>query len=370
MLKAFKYELIPTEEQKNHLNSAFGSCRFVYNLALETKNTAYQKGVKISCFDLMNQLPGLKEECEWLKDTPAQSLQQAISNLDNAFTNFFKGKSKFPNFKKKNAKQSLKIPTTFKVNFDKWIVKLPKFGEVKFHNSRSFEGSIKQGTLSKTTTGKYFISVLVETHKDAPLKKEIKDNTTVGIDLGLKHFAILSDGTKIENPRFLINSLKTLKREQRSLSRKKKGSNRRLKQKLKVAKIHERITNQRKDFLHKLSSQIVNDYDSIAIENLNVSGMMKNKNLSKHIGDVGWATFETFLKYKAEWYGKNILQIGRFEPSSKMCSCGVVNSNLKLSQRKWTCSSCNVTHDRDILAANNIKRFGLGQNQANAKAVQ
>jgi len=370
MLKAYKYELIPTEEQKRQLNGAFSSCRMVYNLALETKNTAYQKGINITCFDLIRQLPDLKEGFPWLKETPSQSLQQSISNLDNAFTNFFKGKAKFPNFKKKDSKQSFKIPLAIKVDFDNWTVNVPKYGKIKFHNSRIFNGIVKQATVSKTTTDRYFISILVDDKRELPKKTPIKEKTTIGIDLGIKHFAILSNGTKIENNRFIIQSLKELKREQRNLSRKKKGSNRRLIQKYKVAKIHEKVTNQRKDFLHKLSTQIVNEYDSIAIENLNVAGMKKNHKLSKHITDASWGTFETMLKYKADWYGKNILQIGRFEPSSKMCSCGKINNELKLSQRDWTCKHCGKTHDRDILAANNIKKFGLGQNQANAKVVQ
>jgi putative transposase len=370
MLKAYKYELIPTEEQKHQLNGAFGSCRMVYNLALETKNTSYQKGVKLSCFDLIKQLPDLKEGFPWLKDVPSQSLQQVISNLDDSFTNFFKGRAEFPKFKKKDAKQSFRIPVAVKVDFDAWTVTLPKYGKIKFHNSRSFEGLVKQVTVSKSTTGRYFISILVDNKRELPKKFPISESTTVGIDLGIKHFAILSNGVKINNNRFLIHSLKELKKEQRSLSRKKKGSNRRLIQKQIVAKLHEKVTNQRKDFLHKLSTQIVNEYDSIAIENLNVAGMIKNHKLSKHIADASWGTFETYLKYKAEWYGKNILQIGRFEPSSKMCFCGKINNELKLSQRTWTCNHCNATHDRDILAANNIKKFGLGQNQANAKVVQ
>jgi putative transposase len=367
MLKDYKYELIPTELQKIQLNGAFGSCRMIYNLALETKNTAYQAGKNLTCFDLMKQLPELKETFEWLKDVPSQSLQQAISNLDNSFTNFFKGRASFPKFKKKTSRQSFRMPIAIKVDFINCTVRLPKYGDVKFHNSREFVGEVKQATVSRTTTGRYFISILVDNKKELPVKKEIKESTTIGIDLGLKHFAIFSNGIKVENPKFLVSNLKRLRVEQRSLSRKKKGSNKREDQKLVVAKLHEKITNQRKDFLHKLSTQIVNEYDSIAIENLNVSGMIKNKNLAKHIADVSWGTFESFLKYKAEWYGKNILQIGRFEPSSKMCSCGKINNDLKLHHREWTCGHCNTTHDRDILAANNIKKFGLGQTQTNVK---
>ena len=367
MLKAYKYELAPTDAQKHQLNGAFGSCRVIYNLALETKNMAYQSGKNLTCFDLMKQLTELKKEFTWLKEVPAQSLQQTISNLDRAFVNFFKGRASFPKFKKKNAKQSFRIPIAIEVNFETNFVRLPKYGDVGFHKNRKFSGEVRQATVSKTTTGRYFISILVEDGKSVPVKKEIKESTTIGIDLGLKHFTILSDGTKVDNPKFLVKAQKELRKQQRSLSRKKKGSNKREKQKLVVAKLYEKITNQRKDFLHKLSTQIINEYDSIAIENLNILGMLQNKNLAKHIIDASWGTFESYLKYKAEWYGKNILQIGRFEPSSKMCSCGEVNNQLKLSQREWVCVSCGSIHDRDILAANNIKKFGLGQIQANAK---
>jgi len=369
MLKSYKYSLRPTELQKHQLNGAFGSCRVIYNLALETKNIAYQSGKNLSCFDLIKQLPELKKEFVWLNEVPSQSLQQVISNLDNSFTNFFKGRASFPKFKKKDSKQSFRIPIAVKVDFDKWTVSLPKYGKFSFNRDRKFEGLVKQATVSRTTTGKYFISILVDTFKEKELLKPITENTTIGIDLGIKHFATLSDGTKIDNNRFLVQSLKDLRREQRSFARKKKGSNRRLKQKLVVATIHEKVTNQRKDFLHKLSAEIVNRYDSIAIENLNVAGMIKNPKLAKHIQDASWGTFETYLKYKADWKGKNILQIGRFEPSSKICSCGKINNELKLSQRTWTCKHCETTHDRDILASQNIKKFGLRTQPTNAKVV-
>lgn len=359
MLKAFKYELIPTNTQKSQLTAALGSCRFVYNLALETKNAAYQAGKNYSCFDLIKQLPELKEANTWLNDTPSQSLQQAISNLDNAFTNFFKGRGSFPKFKKKSSRQSFRVPIAVKVDFDNWKVTLPKIGKVSLNISRTFNGLVKQATISKTPTNRYFISILVETGVEKEKLKAIQEISSVGIDLGIKHFAILSDGRKIDNPKYLIKAQRRLRIAQRSLARKKKGSKRRQKQKLVVAKIHEKIANQRKDFQHKLSTEITNQYDTICIENLNVAGMIKNHKLAKHIADAGWGQFETMLKYKADWYGKNILQIGRFEPSSKMCSCGVINNELKLSDREWMCKSCNTTHDRDILAANNIKRFGL-----------
>lgn len=359
MLRAYKYELFPSETQKAQLNGAFGSCRFVYNLALETKIAAYQSGKNLSCFDLSKQLTDLKKELAWLSDTPAQSLQQALSNLDSAYTNFFKGKASFPKFRKKSGRQSFRIPVAVNVDFEKGTVKLPKFGEVDLALSRKFEGTARQATVSKTPTNRYFVSILVENGKANLSLQPIKEATTVGIDLGIKHFAILSDGRKVENPRNLIKAQHRLGIAQRSLSRKKKGSNRREKQKLAVAKIHEKVVNQRKDFQQKLSTEIINRYDSVAIENLNVAGMVKNHCLAKHISDASWGTFVSMLEYKAEWYGKNILQIGRFEPSSKMCTCGKINNALKLSDRAWTCNSCGVTHDRDVLAANNIKNFGL-----------
>jgi putative transposase len=359
MLKAYKYELRPTQLQKQQLSNAMGSCRFIYNLALETKNTSYQAGKNVSCFDLMKQTTELKKDLLWLNDTPAQSLQQAISNLDNAFTNFFKGRAKFPKFKKKSAAQSFRIPIAVKVDFDNWNVTLPKYGKISFNRDRIFVGIVKQATVTKTPTNRYFINILVDNGIEKSKLKPIKEDTAIGIDVGIKHFATLSNGVKVANNKYLIKAQRQLRVEQRSFSRKKKGSKRRNRQRLVVAKLHEKIVNKRKDFLHKLSTEIVNQYDNIAIENLNISGMVKNHKLSKHIADCSWGTFETYLKYKADWYGKNILQIGQFEPSSKICSCGVINKELKLSDRNWTCKSCNTTHDRDILAAQNIKRFGL-----------
>jgi putative transposase len=359
MLKAYKYELRPTDSQKIQLTQAMNACRFVYNLALETKINAYRHGKNLSAYDLMKQLTDLKKEATWLKDVLNASLQHAIFDLDRAYSNFFRGNTKFPRFHKKSGKQSYRIPEPVKVNFDKWEVVLPKYGAVSLNKDRVFTGVSKQATVCKTPTGRYFISILVDTGMPIPAKQPIKEETAIGLDLGLKHLVALSDGRKINNPRFLQNSLKKLRIAQRSLARKKKGSKRREAQKLKVAKLHEKIANQRKDFLHKLSTEITNQYDAIAIESLNVQGMIKNHNLAKSISDASWSSFVTMLKYKADWYGKNILQIGRFEPSSKTCSCGVVNHDLKLHQREWVCESCGLVHDRDILAANNIKKMGL-----------
>jgi putative transposase len=358
MLRSYKYELRPTDLEKGRLNSAFGACRFVYNLGLETKISAYQKGVNVSHFDLMRQVNDLRKDVSWLKEAPGASLAHSIFNLNNAYQRFFKG-SGFPKFKSKSGKQSFKIVENISVNFSDWTVNITKCGRIGFNRDRTFTGEVRQATVSKTLTGRYFISILVETGKNAPKAKKVKPSTTVGIDLGLKHFAVLSDGRKIEHPKLLRNSLKRLRTEQRSWARKVKGSKRRDKQKLQLAKTYERVTNQRKDFLHKLSTEITNQYDSIAIESLNVAGMVQNRCLSLSISDSGWGEFARQLKYKAEWKGKNILQIGRFEPSSKMCSCGKINNELKLHQREWTCIYCGVTHDRDLLAAKNIKTFWL-----------
>ena len=227
--------------------------------------------------------------------------------------------------------------------------------------SRKFDGETKTFTVCKTTTGKYFVSVLVETPEEIPAKPLIIPEGTIGIDVGIKDFCTLSTGEKVENPRYLREELARLKVLQRRASKKQKGSSNRKKAVLKVAKLHERIANQRNDFLHKLTHRLTseNQATSLAIEDLNVSGMMQNHCLAQAVADVSWSEFFRQLEYKSAWRGINLLRIGRFEPSSRLCSCGVVNSSLTLSDRQWTCDSCGETHDRDILAANNIKRFAL-----------
>ncbi|PRY41876.1 putative transposase [Spirosoma oryzae] len=367
MIKAYKYELAPTPEQANHLNRIMGSCRFVYNLALDTKIHAYTKGVSVNCFELMKQLTDLKAEYDWLYESPTHALQHAISNLDNAFTNFFKGRAKFPRFKSKKHKQSFHIPQGVKVDWEKGSVFLPKLKWVKLIVSRQFVGSIRNATVSKTPTGKFLVSVLVETGADVPAKRPMSHETAVGVDVGLKTFATLSDGTSIANPKLLFHSLKRLRVEQRTLKRRsKKGAKAQSKgyhkQRLVVAKLHEKVSNQRKDFLHKASTAIVKEYDTIVLEDLNVAGMVKNRHLSRAISDVGWGMFEGFIRYKCEWHGKHFEQIGRFEPSSKICStCGHQKGELSLTEREWTCIKCETKHDRDQNAAINIRNFGLSK---------
>jgi putative transposase len=310
-------------------------------------------------------LPGLKAQYNWLKDVNSQSLQSSIDNLDNAFQKFFRKEADYPVFKSKNNPvQSFQIPQHYVVDLDNRTVKLPKLKEpvrVKFHHR--FDGETRTATVSRTPTGKYFISILVEDGREIPEK--VSSGPSIGVDVGISHFAILSTGEKIENPRHLKKSMAKLKAEQRSLSRKKKESSNRKKQKLVVAKLHEKVTNQRNDFHHKLSNRLVNENQVIVLEDLNISGMVRNHCLAQAILDVAWGNFIVKLKYKAEWCGKTIMQIGRSVPSSKLCSiCGHKNTDLTLNDRSWECPSCHTKHDRDVNAAINILNIALNNTAA------
>ena len=360
MLKSFKYRISPTKEQKLLLDKHFGCVRFVYNLALECKQMAYAGNkISLSYNELSAQLTDLKKECEWLGEVNSQCLQMALRNLDNSFQNFFKGRASFPNFKKKSNKQSFQLPQSVAVDFKNNCIDLPKFKEpIKGILHRKFKGDIKTVTISKTPTNKYFVSILVDNHIELP--KPIKSNNAVGIDLGIKTFAVCSDGTEYANPKHLRNGMVKLKWMQRQFSKKVKGSKRRNVWKFRIAKQHERVSNQRKDFLHKATKEITNRFDLMIIEDLNIKGMVKNHKLAGAVSDCGWNMFETMLKYKSEWKGKKVEYIGRFETSSKICStCGIKNDTLTLAVREWTCENCNTTHDRDRNAANNILSFGL-----------
>lgn len=379
MIKAYKYRIFPTEEQKNLCTNIFGQVRFVYNLGLETKISAYAGNkVNLNCFDLINQVVELKNnECTWLKESPSQALQMSLRNLDNAYTNFFKGKG-FPKYKSKHGKQSFQLPQGVELSKDKKMIFIPKLKDVGIDFHREFKGDIKTVTISRTVTDKYFISILVDTNKELPKKKKIKESTSVGIDMGIKTFATLSDGKKFENKNFLKSELRALRIAQRSLSRKKKGSNHYKKQKLVVALLHEKVRNKRQDYLHKISTYLVDNYDTICLEDLSVknmtatckpkqdengkfipNGQSAKSGLNKAILDMGWSEFRTMIEYKSEWKGKNVSIIGRFDPSSKLCSCcGHINKELTLEDREWTCV-CGVLHDRDVNAAINIKNFGL-----------
>ncbi|MBC8147545.1 MAG: IS200/IS605 family element transposase accessory protein TnpB [Bacteroidetes bacterium] len=379
MLKSYKYRIFPTEQQQKLLTNIFGQVRFVYNLGLETKSLAYS-GTKhnLSWIDLANQIKELKNtECDWLRQSPAQALQSALRNLDNAYTGFFKHKRGFPKYKSKYRKQSFQLPQGVHLTEDRIFI--PKLKLVDIALSRPIKGTIKTVTISKTPTNKYFVSILTETGELIPKKRPIEEQTTVGLDLGIKDFCITSDGRKFENQDFLKSKLNKLRIEQRSLSRKVKGSNHYTKQKLVVALLYEHIRNKRQDHLHKTSTHLITDYDTICLEDLNVKGLTKRckpkqdetgkylyngqkakSGLNRNILDCGWTTFTSMLEYKADWYGKNISTIGRFDPSSKTCSdCGTIKHDLKLEYREWACETCGTIHDRDVNAAINIKNFGL-----------
>lgn len=365
--KAFKYRIYPNKEQEELILKHMGSSRWIYNYALNKKITSYQEtGKGMSRFEIQKDLPVLKnhEETSWLKEVNSQTLQASLENLDKAFTRFFKEKKGFPKFKsKKDNRQSFNIPQNTTINFELGKLGLPKFKtDIKVKIDRTFDGIIKTSTITKTPTGKYFISILVELQQELPKKKSLNEKQAIGIDLGIKTFATLSNGIEIENPKHLKKSLKKLKKLQIKVSKKVKGSNNRVKSVKKLALLHEKVTNKRQDFLHKTSHFLVTNFDTICLETLNSINMMKNHKLAQALSDVAIGKFNELIDYKSEWYGCNILRIGQFEPSSKMCSCGTINKELKLNQRVWTCNSCGTTHDRDVLAANNIKHFAFTKN--------
>jgi putative transposase len=363
ILKAFKYRLYPNQEQAILLAKHFGCVRYIYNWALNAKIEKYKTENKTENFiSLGNKLPKLKKELEWLKEVNSQSLQSSLKNVDNAFKRFFKEKKGFPKFKsKKSRKDSFHIPQFGNVDWENSTISVPKIKNIKTVLSKKINGKIKTITIRKVPSGKYFASILVEIDDTIPVKPIVNESSTIGIDVGLKTFATLSTGEKIDNPKFLKKSQDRLKYAQYILSNRVKGSKNRDKQRIKVARLFEKVTNQRNDFLHKLTYRLTHDnqVNSIVIEDLNISGMMKNRCLAGSIGDASWSKFFEFLSYKCDWYGKNLITIGIFDPSSKMCSCGVINRQLTLKDREWTCSSCGKHHDRDVLASNNIKHFGL-----------
>lgn len=359
MLKTYKCRVYLSPEQGNKANQSFGIARYVYNWGLERKIEEYKVNEKsVSLFALHKELAIKKKELAWIADAPAQALQMQLRNLDNAFTAFFRKQNQFPRFKsRKNPVQSLQFPQDVKVNGS--IVTLPKFGQVGTCGLRDFKGTIKTTTLSRTPTGRFYVSILIEDGEDLPPRPVPKEQSTLGIDLGVKHLAILSTGEKLPNPKRLKSSEKRLAVKQRQFSRKKLGSKRRQKARLSVATTHERIKNQRSDYLHKASHKIVRESQAalIGLEDLNIGGMLKNHRVAKAISDVAWGEFIRQLTYKSDWYGVSVARIGRFEPSSKLCSeCGHVNHGLQLKDRTWSCV-CGVNHDRDVNAAKNIKRY-------------
>ena len=367
MIKAYKYKLIPNQEQMETLSKYFGCVRFVYNWGLNMKiETHKESGKSINYVKLSRELTLLKQqkEFEWLNECSAVSLQQSLRNLDAAFSNFFKKNAKYPKFKsKKYSRDSVKFIQKVQFDFVNWNIKLPKIGKVDLCKNRTFnQATCKQGTctVSRDHCGTYWCVVTVDDLQEMPSKAEISKDSSVGIDLGIKDYAILSDGRKFSNPKYLENTKKRLAHLQKVLARKQNGSKNYEKMRIKVAKCHRKISNKRNDYLHNLSSYLVNNYKTICLEDLNVNGMTKNHYLARAIQDASWGEFTRQLQYKSDWNGDNIIYIGRFEPSSKTCSiCGYVNNDLKLSDRKWTCQKCGTKHDRDINAAINIKEMAL-----------
>ena len=357
MLKAYKYRIYPTSDQQVLLAKSFGCVRWYYNYSLNLTSQTYREtGKGLSRNNIIKLLPGLKKEHEWLTEPPSQVLQQAALDLSSAFLNFFEGRAKYPRFKSKHRRQSIRFPQSCQFIDD--YLKLPKLGKVYCRVSRIPEGQLKSVTVSKTPTDHYYASCLYEDGKDKP--EPNSDGKAVGIDMGLTHFAITSDGSKHGNPKHYRKYERKLAIQQKRLSHKKEGSNNRRKARVKVAKVHQKISQCREDFLHKLSRKLVDENQVIVVENLAVRNMVKNHSLAKSITDAGWGRFCTLLKYKAEWEGKVYLEIDRFFPSSKTCHvCLNQVGHLPLDVRSWQCEKCQTLHDRDINAAINILEEGL-----------
>jgi putative transposase len=370
--KIVQVRLYPSKEQEGLLAQTFGCSRWWWNYALNKSIETYKetgKGLGRSALNAL--LPNLKkaEETAWLADCYSQVLQTATLNLTTAYKNFFEKRAGFPKFKSKHGKQSIQYPQN--VEIVDGDVKLPgNIGIIKAKIHRPVEGKIKTVTVSKTPSGKYLASILTEVEGNNPITTEGK---IYGIDLGIKHFAVVTDGEKVskyDNPRHIAKHEKNLKRKQKKLARKVKGSNSRDKYRKTVAKVYERVSNSRRDFLHKLSYKLASDSQAVIVENLHVKGMVRNQKLAKAISDCGWGTFTNFLAYKLERIGAKLVEIARWFPSSKLCSnCFYQVSEMPLDVREWACPHCGTNHDRDGNAAINIRAEGIRMLKAEGSAV-
>ncbi len=357
--RAYQYRFYPTPEQEPILARTFGCARYVYNWALRLRTDAYyQDQQRIGYHETSAQLTLLKKHTSWLNDVSSVPLQQALSHLDRAFRNFFEGRASYPTFKKKQGEQSATyVASAFK--WDGHSLTLAKMATpLAIHWSRPLPKGCKPTTVTvrKDPANRYFVSLLVE--EDITSLPVVTKQ--VGLDLGLKAMVIASDGQTYGNPTFLRKEEKQLAKAQRRLAKKKKGSQNRAKARVKVARLHVKIADRRRDYQHKLSTQIMRENQTVCLESLQVKNMVKNHCLAKAISDVGWSEFVRQLEYKAQWYGRILVKIDKWYPSSKRCfDCGHLLDSLSLDVREWTCPQCGVHHDRDLNAANNILSAGL-----------
>lgn len=363
MLRATKVRIYPTLEQAEYLNAQFGAVRFAYNKALHIKKHAYKhRGVSLNPRKELKPFLAVAKKSRkyaWLKEYDSIALQQAVINLDVAFSNFFnpKLKARFPAFKRKHGRQSSYHCVGIKVLDG--AIKIPKVSAIEARLHREIIGTLKSITISRSSTGKYYAALLCDDGVEAPAKPTLISNVT-GLDMGLTHFAIRSDGTKVANPRHLINASRNLRRKQKALSRKKKGSANRRKSRMQLAGVHERIANARADFQHKLSRAIVDENQAVIVETLKSANMMKNHHLARAIGDAGWSGFISKLEYKAAEKGVHVVKLDQWFASSKTCHCcGHKMPEMPLNRRIWQCPECEVDHDRDINAAINIRQKGI-----------
>lgn len=360
MLRAYKYRMYPTRAQQQALARAFGCARWAHNWALSRRNEAYARtGKTLSTYDLNKEMTLVKRDYPFLAEVSDWVLKEAIAHVGDAFTRFFEGSAHYPRFKSKRDSRQSATWRRMRVSGNR--VALAKVGSVRFVRHREMTGEVKRMTASRDACGDYWISFLCDDGVSEPPKSP-HPTRAVGIDVGIESFCATSGGEKVANPACHEKARAKLAREQRRLARKQRGSARYERQRKKVARCHRHVANQRRDFLHKLSRRLVDENQVIALEDLDVAGMMKNRRLARAIADAGWSEFAAMLEYKSRWYGVELLHCGRFEPSSKMCSsCGHVLPDLPLSARSWTCPECGAVHDRDVNAAVNILKFAVAR---------